>query len=97
MTESIQAKNRSIMNSTFESTEMYQEIFRMNQRDFEREILRELRPEIDSARRLIDVIDDENQQINHEIIDDRVVKFLERRYGTRLKAITIKHMNNLNE
>ena len=69
----------------------------MNQRDFEREILRELRPEIDSARRLIDVIDLENKRLNTPEIDDRVVKFLERRYGPRLQAITIKHMNNLNE
>ena len=43
------------------------------------------------------MIDLENKRLNTPEIDDRVVKFLERRYGPRLQAITIKHMNNLNE
>lgn len=51
-------------NSKADTLNSIVDIMNLNQRDFEREILRELRPEIDSARRLIDVIDEENQQTN---------------------------------
>jgi len=71
-------------------------IMNMSERDFEKEILRELRPEIDSARRLIDVIDQENRESAPIILDDRLIKFLERRYGLRLQAKTFRKMNEFN-
>lgn len=71
-------------------------IMNMSERDFEKEILRELRPEIDSARRLIDVIDQENRESAPVILDDRLIKFLERRYGLRLQAKTFRKMNEFN-
>ena len=40
-----------------------------------------------------DASDEENAANNPTIIDDRVIKFLERRYGPRLQAITISKMN----
>ena len=73
-----------------------QDIIQMNQREFEREVLRELRPEIDSARRLMDVIESENKEGTAPVVDDRIIKFLERRYGPRLQALTIKHLNSMN-
>ena len=49
----------------------------------EQDIIRELRPNIkvEKGMRLADIIDRENKQREREPKDDRVVKYLERRFG----------------
>ena len=55
-------------------------------------VLRELRPNLaDKNVRLIDVIDAEKKAKEMGDMDDRLVKYLERKYGKREQAFTFKN------
>ena len=49
----------------------------------EEAILKELRPGLDTEKPLIEIVDAENRKKEPLLLDDRVIKNLERKYGKR--------------